>query len=173
MASLIVEDGTIVAGANSFLSLVDARTLADNRGIDLPVDDDAAIDALIQGGIYVNNQESSLQGARVSADQTMCYPRSGVTKYTFDVASDSIPDEIKCAQVESAASIGAGVNPYAVDTGKEVKLQEVTGSVKREFFESGKTNSNITITTAINCLYPLTLNAIGGGNFFNFNVQRA
>ena len=173
MAVLIIEDGTIVAGANSFITLVDARTLADDRGISLPVLDDDAIDALIKGGIYVNNQEPSLQGTRVSALQTMCYPRKGVTRYTFDVEDDAIPADLLCAQVEAAASIGAGVNPYAVDTGKEVASQTVTGAVARTFFESGKTNSNVKLTTAINCLYPITSQAVGGGNQFTIRALRA
>ena len=35
---LIIEDGTVVADATSFLSLVDARALAVNYGLNLPVD---------------------------------------------------------------------------------------------------------------------------------------
>ena len=120
----------------------------------------------------MNNQEGGLQGARVSIDQTMCFPRSGVVKYGFDVPNDSIPSDVICAQVEAASQIGAGVNPYANDTGKEVKLQEVVGSVKREFFESGKTDANVSLTTADNCLFPLTLLAVGVSGGFNFSVSR-
>lgn len=171
--TIIVEDGTVVPNANSFLSLIDARALAESMGILLPVDDDKANEAIVKGGVYVNNQEGSLQGVRVSADQTMCYPRDGVVKYNFDVPNDSIPDEIKCSQVHAASQIGAGAKPYSNDTGKEVASQAVTGAVSRTFFESGKTNSNIRLTESINCLYPLTMLAINGGNQFTIRALRA
>lgn len=172
MASLVVETGSVVAGANSFVSLVDARTIADYRGITLPVLDDDAITALIQGGIYVNNQEGGLQGVRVSIDQTMCFPRSGVVKYGFEVPNDSIPNEVICSQVEAASQIGAGVNPYANNEGKEVSNETVVGAVAVSYFESGKTDSNVLLTTADNCILPLTLLAIGAGGGFNFSVSR-
>lgn len=171
--ALIVEDGSIVAMANSFISLVDARTMADTLGLTLPADNAQAETVLINGVRYVNSQEPSLQGTRVSIDQTMCEPRNDVIKFGFEVPNDIVPSEAICAQVEAAAAITAGVNPYPVDTGKEVKLEEVTGAVKREFFESRSTASDIEITSALNCLYPITKNALSGtGDGLTFNVVR-
>jgi hypothetical protein len=171
--TLVVEDGSIVPLANSFISLVDARAMALTLGLTLPVDDDEASTNLINGGRYVNSQEPSLQGVRVSIDQLMCEPRASATKYGFDIPSDTVPSEAICAQVEAAAAITAGVNPYPVDDGKEVKLQEVTGAVKREYFESRSTASDIEITAALNCLYPITDAALlGGSDGISFNVVR-
>ena len=170
---LIVEDGSIVAGANSFISLVDARAMALTLGLTLPVDDDEADTVLINGGRYVNSQEPSLQGTRVSIDHTMCEPRNDVVKYGFDVPNDTVPSDAICAQVEAAAAITGGVNPYPVDDGKEVKLQEVTGAVKREFFESNVSAKDIEITAALNCLYPITNEALTGtSDGVSFNVYR-
>lgn len=171
--ALIVEDGSIVANADSFISLVDARTEAVRLGLTLPVDDTEAEIALRNAGRWVNSQEPCFQGFRVSIDQTMSWPRDGVEKYNFDVPSDSIPSDVICAQVEAAALIGAGVNPFPTDNGKEVKLEEVSGAVKREYFESNVTVSDIELTSALNCLYPITLDALSGNsNGINFNVVR-
>jgi hypothetical protein len=170
--ALIVEDGSIVPLANSFISLVDARAMALTLGLTLPTDDTQAEINLINGARYVNSQEPLLQGSRVSAEQTMCFPRNGVVKYGFPVANDVVTNDVVCAQVESAAAITAGVDPYPVDTGKEVKMQEVSGAVKREFFESNSTASDIEITAALNCLYPISKAALGDGSAFNFNVTR-
>lgn len=172
-ATIIVETGNVVPGANSWLSLVDARALAEQLGLTLPVDDDEATIAIIKGGTYVNNQERTFQGSRVSPDQTMSWPRTGATKHGFDIADDVIPDEVKCGQVEAAASIAAGTDPYPVDTGKETSKERVEGAVEVNYFESGKTDSNVAITTALNCLYPLTLQAIGAGGFGQFVTCRA
>lgn len=40
--AIIVEDGTGVTGANSYISLADARTYATNRGFELSADDTIA-----------------------------------------------------------------------------------------------------------------------------------
>lgn len=171
--SLIVETGLIVAGANSFISLVDARALASTLGLSLSVDDTAAEIELINGARYINSQEPSLQGVRVSIDQTMCEPREGAYKYSFPIPNDVVPSEAICAQVEAAAAIAAGTDPFPVDNGKEVKLNEVVGAVKQEFFESNVTASSIEITAALNCLYPITSEAITGtGDGISFSVFR-
>ena len=169
---LTVEDGSIVPNADSFVSLADARAKADLLGLTLPVDDTEADQVLRNGARYVCSLESSLQGERVSAGQSLCEPRTGATRYGFEIPDNVVPDEVICAQIEAAAALTEGVNPYPVDTGKEVANQEVTGAVKRSFFESGKTDSNVTITSAVNCLYPLTLAAIGRGGRFSVTVNR-
>jgi len=46
---LIVEVGSIVPGADSYINLVDARTFAAKYGLVLPTDDDEAEAALIHG----------------------------------------------------------------------------------------------------------------------------
>ncbi|KAF2282287.1 hypothetical protein GH714_044131 [Hevea brasiliensis] len=74
---LIVEDGSIVADADSYISLTDARALADKFGLTLPTDDTAAEAALRNGAAYVGLQESAMCGTRVSAEQELSYPRQG------------------------------------------------------------------------------------------------
>jgi hypothetical protein len=170
--ALIVEDGSIVPNADSFVSLADARVKADALGLVLSTDDTKADQTLRNGARYVCSLEPSLQGSRVSADQSLCYPRTGVTRHGYEVADDAIPDEVICAQIEAAAAIEGGTDPYPVDEGKEIASEEVTGAVKVSYFEGGKTDSNVTITSATNCLYPLTLRAIGRGGKFTVTVNR-
>lgn len=170
--TLIVEDGSIVAGANTWINLVDARAFAENIGVTLPTDDEDAKRAIVKGARYVDDQEPQMQGSRVSIDQTLSWPRSGVTSNGFDVPDDSIPNGVICAQIEAAAQIGAGIDPYPVNPGKEVSNEEVVGAVKVGYFQSGKTDSNIELTSALNCLYPYSLIAIGGSNKYSIRVSR-
>ena len=65
--ALVVETGAIVPGADSYVSLTDARTLAASYGLALPADDTAAEAALRNGAVYVGLQEPSMCGRRVSA----------------------------------------------------------------------------------------------------------
>ena len=88
---LIIEDGSGVANADSYISLADARTLAANYGIKLPDDDADAEVKLRQGYLLINTLESQLQGSRTHYDQTGAFPRIGVYSNCKEVASDSIP----------------------------------------------------------------------------------
>ena len=107
---LIVEDGSIVAGADSYVSLSDARTLAAKYGWELPADDTEAEQALRNGAGYVGLQEPAMCGSRVSPLQELAYPRKNVTLYGFDVAQDGIPSQVIRAQVAAAVEYGAGTD---------------------------------------------------------------
>lgn len=96
--ALTVEDGSIVPNADSYISLTDARTLAANYGWELPVDDTAAETALRNGAGYIGLQEPQLCGTRVSAGQSLAFPRQGITLYGFPFASDAIPPQVKLAR---------------------------------------------------------------------------
>ena len=68
--ALVVETGAVVPGADSYVSLADARALAAGYGLALPVDNIAAEAALRNGAVYVGLQEPSMCGRRVSAWHT-------------------------------------------------------------------------------------------------------
>ena len=89
--ALIVETGAVVADADSYISLADARTLAAKYGWTLPTDDDEAEIALRNGAEYVGLFEPEMKGSRVSADQTLAYPRKYVSIFGFDQAETLIP----------------------------------------------------------------------------------
>ncbi|HGH4724571.1 TPA: DnaT-like ssDNA-binding protein, partial [Enterobacter hormaechei] len=76
---LIVEDGSIIPNADSFISLADARALAARYNLALPADDTEAEAALRNGAVYVGLQEPMMCGSRVSPLQELSFPRQGVT----------------------------------------------------------------------------------------------
>ena len=76
--ALIVENGSIVPGADSYVSLADARALAAKYGKELPADDTAAEAALRNGAVYVGLQEPAMCGQRVSAEQYLEIGRAHV-----------------------------------------------------------------------------------------------
>jgi len=100
--SLTVETGQIIEGADSYISLADARALAANYGLVLPADDTAAEVALRNGATYVGLAEPQMCGRRVSAEQSLAYPRTGVTLNGFPVANNVIPKQLIRAQVIAA-----------------------------------------------------------------------
>ncbi|UVX30706.1 head-tail adaptor [Klebsiella phage VLCpiS11a] len=167
--SLIVEDGSIVAGADSYVSLSDARTLADRYGWDLPTDDTEAEQALRNGAGYVGLQEPAMCGSRVSAAQELAYPRRGVVLYGFDVASNTIPSQVIRAQVAAAVEYGMGTDVRASSDGRATSLERVEGAVTVQYFNNGSTGSTVEITAALDALAPLLC---GSTNGYSFRVDR-
>lgn len=167
--ALIVEDGGIVAGADSYVSLSDARALAVKYGWALPADDTEAEQALRNGAGYVGLQEPAMCGSRVSAAQELAYPRRNVTLYGFPVPADSIPAQVIRAQVAAAVEYGAGTDVRGTSDGRAVSMERVEGAVTVEYFNNGNNGSSVVITPAMDALAPLLC---GLNNGSSFNVYR-
>lgn len=162
---LTIEDGSIVAGADSYVSLADARTLAAKYGKALPADDTEAEAALRNGAVYVGLQEPAMCGTRVSASQSLAYPRQGVCLYGFPVASNTIPSQVITAQVMAAVEYGAGTDVRAATDGRVTSLERVEGAVTVEYFNNGTTGAATVITAAMDALRPLLCGSINGASF--------
>lgn len=167
---LIVEDGSIVAGADSYVSLADARALAAKYNWTLPEDGAEAEAALRNGAAYIDLQDPALCGQRVSAEQSLAYPRKGVTVNGFPVAEDSIPKQVIKAQVAAAVEYGKGTDVRASSDGRITTHEEVVGAVLVEYADNGVTGATVTITSAMDALRPLICG--GGNNGFQFRVTR-
>lgn len=167
---LIVETGAIVPNADSYITLADARALAANYGLELPGDDTAAEVALRNGATYVGLAEPQMCGRRVSAEQSLAYPRTGVTLNGFPVADNVIPKQVILAQVIAAATYGSGTEVRANSDGRSVQTERVEGAVTVTYFNNGNSGATTAITAADDALRPLLCG--GPNNGFSFNVYR-
>lgn len=132
---LIIEDGTVVANANSFATDAELKSYADLRGISLPATQPERESLLIMAMDYLKSRENSLSGTRSSSTQTLPYPRAGVYVFNNPIASNIIPAQAKVAQLE--ASIAAKdivlLNNASITGVKSEKL----GTMSTEYFEGG------------------------------------
>ena len=167
--ALVVEDGSVTPGADSYVSLANARALAASYGLALPVDDTEAEAALRNGAVYVGLQEPSMCGRRVSASQSLAYPRQGVSLYGFALAADVIPPQVIHAQVVAAVEYGAGTDVRASSDGRVTESERVEGAVAVSYFNNGATGATTTITAAMDALRPLMCGSVNGASF---NVYR-
>ena len=155
--ALTIETGAVIPNADSFITLVDARVLAANYGLTLPVDDTEAEVKLRQGYLNLLQRERTLQGSRISAVQTGIYPRSGVLSNCFDVTSDSIPSDVILAQLYATDAINSGAGTNEVQTGERLKSFNVAQTTYSETYQDGSSQStNPSIQGVYNALYPLT-----------------
>lgn len=130
--ALVIEDGTQVAGANSFVTRAEVIAYASARGVTLP-DTDATDVHAVNAMDYLAAQ--CFRGSVALATQALPFPRKGLIDgddaegYVF-----TIPAGIKQAQLQLALDSANGIkllassNPTA-----EVKRVKV-GPLEREFF---------------------------------------
>jgi len=105
-ATIIVEDGSLVANANSYVTTAELSTYASARGVTIT---GTAADLLIQAMDYIESR--NFIGYRYTQDQALQWPRSYVYIDGFMVAITTIPQLLKDAQCEVALAIDAGNNP--------------------------------------------------------------
>jgi hypothetical protein len=132
---IIVEDGTIVAGANSYVTTQEVQDYADLRGIDYPCETELNQN-IIKATDYL--QSRCYQGEQVEPGvQPLLWPRQYVYIYNQEIASDTIPEQLKSAQIELAlAQAQTDVMNDGVDRGDNVKRKK-TDVLEVEYYEGG------------------------------------
>ena len=76
MVNLVVEDGTGLENANSYISVADLRQFALENGIDLESEEDEQLAIyLIRSTNFIDSVEYRFVGTRLSVTQSLAFPR--------------------------------------------------------------------------------------------------
>ena len=106
MATIVVEDGTVVAWANSYVTEAELTTYAADRGITLT----AATDVLlIKAMDYI--ESLSFIGSKFSEGQSLQWPRSNVYIDGFYFVPTIIPPALQTGQIATALAIDSENSP--------------------------------------------------------------
>lgn len=110
--ALVIEDGTVVAGANSYIDIAAAKAYAAARGIDLGTNDALTEQRLLGAMDYI--ESLSYKGTRTDPDnQALSWPRIGVTADGRTYGSNMIPTQLKNAQAQLVIELFNGVVIFA------------------------------------------------------------
>lgn len=129
--SIVVEDGSLVADANSYVTRSDLINYAAARDIEL--DDRQAEQALLAASDYINSLEQKLQGKRTSRDQAIAFPRTNLFIDGWHWESDEIPRQLILAQLELALEVSAGIDLYNREAVQVVKKERIEGAITVEY----------------------------------------
>jgi len=172
--ALTIEDGTGIAGADSYISVADAGVIAANFGWALPSDETTAEVALRNGAAYCDAFESRFAGYRLSDAQGLAWPRVNAYKCYGDnqiaIASSVVPAEMIKAQVAAAVQYAAGLDPRPNDSGQSIQENKV-GPITRKYFDTGVTGGGFSITSAIDAMAPIL--CVGSSGILNVRASRA
>lgn len=158
--AIIVEDGSGIAGANSYVSVTEARAYAAARGTPLPVDNAAVEVLLIRAMDFVESYRGEFQGSKTDTGQPLQWPRIGVNLDGSELDGDVIPDVLTAAQIQLAI-YAEGEDLMPTDTGRSVVMEKVD-VVQVQYAITRSTNMQPIFTKAEVLLRPLLRRGLGG-----------
>ena len=137
--AIIVESGTIVAGANSYVSEAELTSYATARGVTLTGTPESL---LIKAMDYVETQP--FIGTKLTRDQPLQWPRSGVVIDGWSYPPSEIPDELKTAQMTVALAIDEGNDPLA-PVSPAIKRKRVKADTVESEYQDGAPASSFSV----------------------------
>jgi len=116
--TLIVEDGSVVAGANSFITVAEWEAYLTLYGKMATGNTTAKETALIKAQRAISTRYT-FDGTPVEQEQSTCLPRTWTKAVRgFVPASDAVLQDFKDAQAELAYDIQHGADPFATRTSR-------------------------------------------------------
>lgn len=162
--ALTVEDGTVVSGADSYLTLAELRAFATKRGVTLTTVD-ADLEVMSHKAIdYLEAYRDRYKGTKVDEAQPLQFPRDNVYVDGIEVGGDTIPDVLKNAQAQLVVELSAGSELTTNGDGRVV-VRDKLGPIEQSFAVGGSGAPQPVFPAVNRWLAPL-LDA-GGGNLTN------
>lgn len=157
--ALIVEDGSGVANADSFVDLNTFVTWAEARGKTIP--DDETTEALLRRAVdYIASKEACFQGYRTDAAQALPFPRAETYINGFLIETDAIPQAVITAQMELALASYEGVSLFPSGNDQFVVFEKV-GPIATSYSEKFGNNTPVHVPAAEYLLEQLCGNSFG------------
>lgn len=158
--TITVETGAIVANANSYVSLDDARAYASGRGVTLSAVDATLETVVIKAMDYLESFSNRFKGDRVQRDQPLSWPRTGVTIENWSWSHTEIPRQVINAQLALILEINAGEDPLNPPAAALPQVRKKVGPIEVEY-ANPTTVSKVTKTAASSALINLLLRNSG------------
>jgi hypothetical protein len=159
--SLIIEDGSIVSGANSYATRASLISYAAAAGTVLP-NTDATDALLVRAARYISSLETRLKGRRVERDQPLSYPRKDLVLLDEPWDDDEIPDVVIEAQMAVALDLNASIDPFNPASSLPIVEETVQGAVTVRY-ASPSAVSNRTQQTAARALLRILMKGGSSG----------
>lgn len=110
--TITVETGAVVAGANSYVSLADARAYAASRGVTLSATDATLEPMVIKAMDFIESHSAQFVGERTTRDQPLSWPRTGAVVESWKWSSTEIPRQIINATLAVVLEVNDGADPF-------------------------------------------------------------
>jgi hypothetical protein len=122
---IIVEDGTNIPNSNSYVTVIELDNFAALRGYTLPASTPDKEVLLIKGADYTESFRSNYQGKKTFSNQSLQFPRTGVYVDCYPVGGETIPQDLKNAQLQAAIEVSISGGDIQPNTSKNIKKEKV------------------------------------------------
>lgn len=155
--AFLVETGTYIQNANSYVTVADFKTFAADRSIAIPTPDTALEALLIAAAEHLSSYD--WRGSPVSSEQILSWPRTGAT--CFGAAQDVlIPERVKQAQMHTALEINTNGSILANIRPSEYKRTKID-ILDIEYNTLAERSSSVSLPVVENLLKPLLIPGAG------------
>jgi len=135
--SLIVENGSIVPNADSYVAVADYEAWADARGIEY---DDAAVESQILRAMdYIETLR--FIGQKSTKNQSLQWPRVGVVVDGYELDYNEIPQQLKRAVYESIKAESEGLSQLA--NVERRTLREKVGEIEVQYADNSNSQTAV------------------------------
>ena len=155
--ALIIEDGTIVSGANSYITLAEARTYAELRSLILPTADADLEVLIIKAFDYLESLDYN--GEYANPPQAASFPRSNLYIQGILFSDSQIPYKLKQAQSQLAFEANS-FDLQPTGDGREV-IKEKVDVIEVQYAEKGINVARPTFTKVNSLLKDLVRSGFG------------
>jgi len=130
--TLLVEDGSNVAGANTYVDLAGVRAYALTRGVTLDPND-AILEPLVHKAMdLLEGFRSRYQGTKTTATQPLQFPRTGLQIDCVDFDANSIPIELINAENQIIMEQHAGIDLSPTKSGAFI-IEDTVGPITTKY----------------------------------------
>lgn len=165
---LIIENGSIVGNANTYVTVADATAFAKARGVTLPAEESTKV-LVIKSMDWLESLFARYQGTLVSETQELQWPRKEVVLNGFNLAKDAIPKLLKNAQCQVIMDLFSGIDPQANFLATPAVIKEKVDVLETTYSEL--TPDTIPyLRKALDFLEPLFGITRAGGVYFTFRA---
>lgn len=160
--ALVIEDGTGVVGANTYVTIAGVRDYAAARGITIP-----AADSDVEPHVHLAMdwfEQQELKGVKTHVGQPLKYPRSNVMLDGVLLAEDEIPSlviRIVCEAAVTSVTIPLQM-AYAGTQLGAVKMKKLD-VMQKEFFAPDYSTRHPTLVKLNAMLLPIIGSGLGSG----------
>jgi len=169
--ALVVENGAIVAGANSLVSVSDYVSYCASLGVTITDTAAAEVD-LLKAMQVLATKEPLLMGFRVVRDQPLCFPRTGLCIDGWAWQHDEIPFHAKNAQMALALDYKNGIDPLNPEPAKQAVTNETVVGAVSVSYANQPTGGFITVQSLATKWLNMLLKA-GGNSRYSVPLLRS
>ncbi len=169
MPTIIIEDGSgIASGANSYVTVLELRAFASDRGVTLDPDDNVVGTYLIQASDWIQAKESEFIGTRTHENQPLAWPRTASANCDCDsVVLDplGIPAAVKQSQSFLAIAVSKGLTLLPDVTASDLVIKEKIDVLETTYAEPSAIYDGPYVSAVVGILKPYMVNGSKCGKF--------